>query len=247
MNNLDLKFLQRFAGDCVHGLLHMFYPQVCGACGAVLDAAEPLFCLTCEAELPETDYHRIAQDFNPAARRFWGRVEVQAVWACWQMKGAGPVRDLLHRLKYRSRPDLARACGAYYAELLKGDDALQHLDGFSFVPMDRGKEGARGYNAAREIARGLSECSGLPLFEGLLSRLPGGRTQTFKDRFERWESVRKLYGPGPELSKATQHQSGLHLALVDDVMTTGATLEICANILTEAGMKVSLLALAAAD
>jgi predicted amidophosphoribosyltransferase len=238
------------ARDYFDGLLHLFYPENCGACGAALGAGEPLFCMACEADMPETGYHRVEAWQNPALRRFWGRVDMQGVWACWYLGSAGPVRELLHRLKYRGRPDLARDCGRYFAEQLRLDGKADDLDGLAYVPMDRAKEAVRGYNPAREIAAGMSEVLELPLRNDLLRRLPGGKTQTHKDRFERWESVRRLYGGGGGLptvpGPAAQDAERAHLVLVDDVMTTGATLEACALLLQQGGFRVTAAVLAAA-
>jgi len=238
--------LKKLCGDAVYGLLHLFYPLNCGACGAVMGGGERLFCLACEADLPELGYHRLAAGDHPMARRFWGRLHLEGVWACWAMKSAGPVRELLHRLKYSNRPDLARGCGRFYGETLVRDGALVGIQAIVYVPMTMAKESARGYNPAREIALGLADASGLPVQDKLLLRLSGGKTQTHKDRFERWESVRQLYAPGPGLQRL---DSSLypHLLLVDDVMTTGATFEACGAHLTEAGFKLTVVALAAAE
>ena len=242
--------LAALARDYLDGLLHLFYPEYCGACGTALDAGEPLFCLACEADMPETGYHRMEPWENPALRRFWGRVDLQGVWACWYLGSAGPVRELLHRLKYRGRPDLARDCGRYFAEQLRLDGLAADLEGLAYVPMDRAKEALRGYNPAREIAGGMGEVLGLPLRGDLLRRLPGGKTQTHKDRFERWESVRRLYGGAGDLLQ--RDGAGMlalskpHLILVDDVMTTGATLEACALLLQQGGYRVTAAVLAAA-
>ncbi|MBI1192536.1 MAG: hypothetical protein GC205_05105 [Bacteroidetes bacterium] len=244
--------LSALGADAIHGLLHLFYPLNCGACGAVMGGGERLFCITCEADLPELGYHRmVVQDQgskgeHAMARRFWGRLDLEGVWACWAMKGAGPVRELLHRLKYSNRPDLARGCGHYYGETLVRDGALAGIQGIAYVPMTMAKTSARGYNPAREIALGLADASGLPVHHKLLTRLPGGKTQTHKDRFERWESVRQLYAPGPDLKRLNPAQCP-HVLLVDDVMTTGATFEACGAHLIEAGFKLSVAALAAAE
>jgi len=238
--------LREVARDGIQGLLHLFYPLNCGACGAVMASGDRLFCLACEADLPELGYHRLAAEAHPMAKRFWGRLELEGVWACWAMKSAGPVRELLHRLKYSNRPDLARGCGRYYGALLQQDGAFDGIQAIAYVPMASSKESARGYNPAREIALGLAEASGLPVRHKLLIRRSGGKTQTHKDRFERWESVRRLYGPGPDLARLNPVACP-HLLLVDDVMTTGATLEACGALLLEAGFKLTVAALAAAE
>lgn len=244
--------VRSFLDDYWQGILHLLYPQTCGACGDVLSGGETLFCFSCEAQMPETGFHRLPQDGHPAFRRFWGRLDTRAIWCSWHMTGEGPLRHLLHALKYRGKPDLAKACGAYYGEQLIHDGVMKGVDAFTFVPMHPRKESARGFNPAREIASGLAEASGLPMHGDWLQRLSDKQlktrlqsgSQTQKDRFERWESVRQLYVPGRKYSELAGLQSP-HVVLVDDVMTTGATLEVCGNLLTEAGATVTLLTLAA--
>lgn len=252
----------QFSKDCVQGLQHVFFPQTCAACAEVIASAEGLFCLRCEAGLPETDFHRMPVDAHPVFRRFWGRGQLEGVWCCWHMEGKSGVREVLHALKYRGQPGLARDCGRYYGRILANAGCLQQLDALVFVPMHPKKERKRGFNPAREIAKGLAEAmsaertqgGSIPVPEGVLKRLSDaeagldrtfGRqtgSQTKKDRFERWESVSRLYQAGPEHDRWTG--SRFHLGLVDDVLTTGATLEACAGLLVDTGARVTLITLA---
>ena len=133
-----------------------------------------------------------------------------------------------------------RLAGRAYGELLAAMPWTDHWDGLVPVPMSASKERKRGYNQAACIAQGLSEALELPVLADLLERREEGRSQTKKNRFDRWEAVQSLYSEGSGLANCQAR----HLVLVDDVITTGATIEVCASILRARGIKVSVIALA---
>jgi ComF family protein len=159
------------------------------------------------------------------------------------MKGQGGVRNLLHRIKYQGQPETGRMAGRAYGKLLAAMPFSEDWDALVPVPMSMSKQRKRGYNQAVCIAEGLAKALEKPIVMDLLERREEGKSQTQKNRFDRWEAVQSLYTAGSGL---TQYE-GKHLVLVDDVITTGATVEACARVLKEAGFRVSVIALATVD
>lgn len=246
------RALLRGAAAGWDGLRHLLWPLCCPACGRPLHAAETLLCLPCGLALPWTGWHRAGG--HRLERQFWGRLPVEGAWAAWTMARRGRVRRLLHEAKYRGRPELGRALGRAYGERLVRDGVLPapgrpaagRPDALVPVPMARSRERARGHNPARDIALGLAEASGLPVEEGWLHRREGRGSQTRMDRADRWAGLAAVYGPGPALS-GERALAGRHLLLVDDVVTSGATLEACGRHLVAAGARLTVVALAHAD
>ena len=227
--------------DSLDGLLHLFWPQTCSACGSALVAGEDWLCWSCGLRLPRADSHLDVE--APVARRFWGRVELEQVCCRWRMKGQGGVRNLLHRIKYQGQSETGRIAGRAYGELLAAMPFSEDWDALVPVPMSMSKQRKRAYNQAVCIAEGLAEALEKPIVMDLLERREEGKSQTQKNRFDRWEAVQSLYAAGSGLSK----YEGTHLVLVDDVITTGATVEACASVLKRAGFRVSVIALATVD
>lgn len=148
---------------------------------------------------------------------------------------------LLHALKYRNRPDIGILLGTWMYEELAQDHWFEGIDFIVPVPLHHKKEKKRGYNQAAVIGRGISKAGGIPMYERLLLRSVNSGSQTRLSRIARWENAGKAFSiQEPEMVK------GKHVLLVDDVITTGATLEACADKLHAAGAKVSALSVACA-
>lgn len=217
---------------------HLFYPDLCEACSSALFRNEKVICLRCRNKLPYTGYHRFQE--NRVERLFWGRVPLVRATSFLFFNKGNRVQQLMHALKYRKRPEIGILLGELFFLELKDSTWLDDIDGLVAVPLHPGKEAVRGYNQSEVFARGLSKASGIPVEYGLLQRRKNTESQTRKSRMERWENVEEVFEchSGKDLA-------GKHLLLLDDIVTTGATLEACAAVLREScQVRVSIATLA---
>ncbi|GAB3825137.1 ComF family protein [Pontibacter rugosus] len=224
-------------------LLNLLFPQSCYACNGALARGEEFICTDCSVKLPYTNFHEQASaDQNPLQRRFWGRVQVQYAFSYLHFMPKGRVQRLLHRLKYKGAEELGEYLGQRYGSLLSDHQYNQQFDVIVPVPLHKSKLRRRGYNQAACFAKGLSQTLKIGYHEYTLSRSVDTATQTRKSRFDRWQNVEQVF----QVAKPEQVK-GKHVLLVDDVMTTGATLEACARALLAAGAtEVSIATIAAA-
>lgn len=216
------------------------FPPLCLNCASNLYHPEKNLCIDCRMELPRTDYERHHE--NPMFRSFVGRfpLEYAAAWLHFQ-KG-GMVQKLMHEFKYRDRPDLARYLGQILAAEWRQAPILRAPDVIVPVPLHPRKRRKRGYNQAEAIALGLAEGCGKPLVKDALKRSVYKNSQTREQRFNRWAQVKSVFSLADADALA-----GLHVLLVDDVMTTGATLEACLQVMKQAPeSRFSVLTLARA-
>jgi len=194
-------------------------------------------------KLPYTDTHIYgATEQNPLQRRFWGKVPVRFAFAYLHFMPKGRVQRLLHKLKYKGAKELGEHLGQRYGSLLSDYQYAEQFDIVVPVPLHRHKLRRRGYNQAESFAKGLADALQLPHNGKAIYRAIYTTTQTSKSRFDRWQNVEQVFQvPQPELVQ------GKRVLLVDDVMTTGATLEACAVALLAAGAaEVSVATIAAA-
>ncbi len=218
--------------------LSLFYPRLCAGCHTSLVRGETVICLGCQADLPKTGFEKIAD--NPVARLFWGRTEIQLATAFCSFDKGGIMQHFLHQLKYKGSKEIGEKLGSLFGYDLTQCAPYQDIELIIPVPLHPKREHERGYNQSAEIATGMASAMDLPFSTGNLIRNHYSGTQTNKSRFERWENVKELFGvKKPELFE------GRHLLLVDDVVTTGSTLEACANMLLKIpGTKVSVATIA---
>lgn len=218
--------------------LSLFYPDYCPACGAVLMRNERCVCTNCSIHLPRTEDSLFSP--NPTERLFWGRVPVVAAAALFKFKKGGGVQSLIHHLKYKNRPDIGRYFGRMLGEELRQNPQFLTVDALVPIPLHPKKRRLRGYNQSEEIAAGIAMALERPVWPDVLVRQVATSTQTKRSALQRWENVRTVFAvPDPA------RIAGKHLLLVDDVITTGSTMEAAANKLLEApNVIVSLAALA---
>ena len=220
-------------------LIHLFYPRLCIACNGSLLRNENFLCTSCLFHLPQTHFHSLPN--NPLAKVFWGRIPIEQAIAFLYFKKGNAVQHILHEIKYKNNTELAEFMGSYYGSILKNYSL--HWDAVAAIPLHRTKLKKRGYNQSALIAKGLAETLGVSDLSSLLVRLKATETQTRKHRFERWENVEEVF-----TIKQPEMFTGKHILLVDDVVTTGATLEACGKIILEApGSKLSVAAIAFAS
>lgn len=219
----------------------LLYPRLCGACGDHLNKGEETICLSCQFDLPLTGFHKDPE--SPIAKRFWGRVPLQQATALYYFSKGGKVQHMIHELKYHGRTDVGEFMGRQLGRELHKDGALADIDAIIPVPLHPKKQRQRGYNQSEHFASGIAQVLQVPVLAEALSRVSYTESQTQKSREDRWLNVKDVF----EVTDPTILE-GQHLLLVDDVMTTGATLEACAyKLLAVPGTRVSVATIAMAE
>lgn len=222
-------------------LLGLLFPNLCNACGASLFQGEKLICTKCLFDLPFTDYHLYQE--NKVMKQLWGRVPLNAAMALLYFRKAAKAQRLIHSLKYNGKTDVGILLGGMIGERLKLNLMYSDIDFIVPVPLHHQKLRSRGYNQSSFIAEGIAQTINIPFKEEILIRTVSTESQTRKNRFSRYENMKAVFKVA-EKDKIT----GKHILLVDDVVTTGATLEACANtLLVQGALKVSIAALAFAE
>jgi ComF family protein len=216
----------------------LLFPVVCLSCGKSLVNNESIACTLCQYKLPKTNYH--LQKENPVAKLFWGRVKVESATAYYSFTKGSKVQHLIHELKYKGQTEVGISIGKWHGiELMKIDD-YSIVDVIIAVPLHNKKHRKRGYNQSEFYAEGLSKSMGKPTDFTALYRIEDSETQTKKSRYNRWTNVEYIFK-----SNNNSALEGKHILLVDDVLTTGATMEACIQALLKVpGVKVSVAVMA---
>jgi ComF family protein len=215
---------------------NLFFPEFCYSCGSDLVSREQLLCLRCLHQLPFTRFEKIKG--NPVEKIFWGRIPIEFAASLLYFTKGSTVERLLHQLKYRSKKEVGIYCGRLMGQALKKSGCPEKIDFIIPLPLFKKKERQRGYNQAKLICDGLSETLSIPVSTEIVERIESTETQTHKNRVERWLNMQ-----GRFRLKTSDEIQNKHLILVDDVITTGATLESCAQELLKAGARVSIYTL----
>ena len=216
----------------------LIYPELCYCCETSLVKQEKLICTNCFVKIPRTHYHLISG--NPIEKIFWGRVKVEKATSYFFFQKGSNYQHLLHSLKYKGVRDIGVELGRNFGNELNQTSYFDDVDLIVPVPLHPKKEKKRGYNQSFAIAEGLSGAIHKPVESKVLIRKHFSQTQTRKGRFARWENVSELFDV-----KNLVTFEGKHILLVDDVVTTGSTLEACAQaVLKCPGAKVSIVTLA---
>jgi competence protein ComFC len=206
--------------DFLQDMASLIYPRVCAGCDTSLFKHEQFVCNTCYVSLPKTGYH--LQPDNPVKKIFYGRVDIDLAVSFLFFQKKGCVQKMLHALKYKGRPEVAQLLGKWYAmELVKNKTFSGH-DYIIPVPLHKKRLQKRGYNQSEFFAKGLSEVFHIPVLNDVLVKNKFTETQTYKTREERLENTLESFSiEKPEVI------ANKHILLVDDVITTGATIEAC--------------------
>ena len=219
-------------------LLDLISPRICTVCGQRLSVTEEVVCAKCYLHLPRTDFQHKPYE-NAVAHLFWGRIPIEKATAFFYYEAHSETANIIYGLKYKDRPMIGEVMGRMAAKELLPSGFFDEIDGVVPVPLTFWRQWGRGYNQSMEIARGISEITGLPIYNKAVKRNVFKGSQTRRGRWERNESVEGAF----ELRDGNA-VSGKHLLLIDDVVTTGATIIACAKALTEAsGVRVSVFAL----
>lgn len=221
-------------------ILDLIYPRVCEVCGRSLLREEDVMCLHCLYDLPRTHAH--LDTFNIIHRRLASTMPIERAAGYFHYYRESPYNEIIHRAKYQGRPVLIRKMGERFARELSESGFFDGIDLIMPVPLHRIKLIMRGYNQSLYLAMGLSRVSGVPIGDNLVA-LRGHSTQTARSDYRRWLNTRSVYGVRDASALCRRH-----VLVVDDVITTGATMLACCRALLDAEpeVKVSVLSLGVA-
>ena len=224
----------------MNSLLELFFPRLCIACHQNLLRQEKYICTPCEQAMPYTHFSFLLN--NPIKNIFAGRLALEAASALLHFTKGEIVQSLLHRLKYQHEPEIAKWAAAALCKQQENYKFLQQIDLIVPVPIHPKKQKKRGYNQSEVFGNALSEILKIPLKADVLIKSQHTDSQTKKGRYSRWQNINESF----EI-KDQNLQKYSHILLIDDVVTTGATLEKCASLLCGASnAKISIATIAAA-
>jgi ComF family protein len=207
-------------------VLHLLFPHICTGCGSDILHEESVLCMRCIDAMPETNFE--LHPDNPVEKIFWGRLPLAGATAQFYFTKESLMQHLMHQFKYKGNKELGMQLGKIMGEQIK-KSARFEADALVPLPLFAAKEKRRGYNQAAILCEGMAEAMNLPVLDKIISRPQHTETQTKKGRIERWKNME-----GKFILSDADAIKNMHLLLVDDVVTTGATLEACGNELLKA-------------
>jgi len=219
----------------ISDLLDIIFPRHCLVCGDILAKDEEDLCLKCLIELPIIDDRQAAE----IEKQFWGIIPVERATSYIHYRKGSPYNTLLHHLKYKNRPDIGIRLAQNAAIELQEKKFFDGIDIIIPLPLSTKKLRKRGYNQCDYIAKGISQVTNIPVITDNVIRNKANETQTHKTRDERWKNVEGIFS----LTKP-ENLRGKHILLVDDVLTTGATITSCARTILESDCKISIFTIA---
>ena len=221
-------------------VLHLFFPHVCTGCGNDILDKESVLCMRCIDAMPETNFE--LHPDNPVEKMYRGRLRLTSGTAQFYFTKESLMQHLMHQFKYKSNRDLGLQLGRIMGDQIIKSDRI-NVDALIPLPLFPAKEKRRGYNQATLLCKGMAEAMNIPVIDNAIIRPQHTETQTKKGRIERWKNMEgKFVLNNPDAIK------NKHLLLVDDIVTTGATLEACGNqLLKGENVKLSLATLCIAS
>ena len=221
-----------------HRLLDLISPRLCVVCGHRLSVSEEILCTKCLLHLPRTGFWLDPYD-NEMAKSFWHLIPIERAAAYFYYEAHSDTANMIYQLKYKDHPEVGVILGRMLAKEMQSAGFFEGIEGIVPVPLARKRLRQRGYNQSEEIARGMAAISDLPVFDQAVRRLFFEGSQTSKGRWDRNENVENVF----QLVHADTVR-GKHILLIDDVVTTGATIIACAKELCKAGgVRISILSL----
>ncbi|WP_299120517.1 phosphoribosyltransferase family protein [uncultured Winogradskyella sp.] len=225
----------------IKNLLNLFFPEVCEACNNVLNDNEDVICIFCRHQLPITNFHFDSSD--AVQKIVFGRVKLENATALLHFSKKGIVQQLLHNLKYRGHEQISGFLGEWLGSELSTIDAYNAIDVVIPVPLYKTKLRKRGYNQVAKFGKEIANALNADYNDTILVKTKSTQTQVFKGRLTRWNDDGAIFS-------ITERESlkGKHILLIDDIITTGATVEACASVLLKIdNIKLSLATMAIAD
>jgi ComF family protein len=221
-------------------IVNLFFPPVCAGCHSLLVSNENVICTVCRHNIPITNHH-LNQE-NEAFKKFYGRIAVEHASALLYFHKKGIVQELIHNLKYKGHEEIGTVLGEWYAEDLKNLDIIQSVDTIIPVPLHKRKLRERGYNQVTNFGLALSNRLNISYNPTLLVRNVYSKTQSKKNLLNRSEGIDTIFDV-----TYSEKDHNKHFLLIDDVMTTGSTLEACSHALLKIpGAKISIACMAMA-
>jgi len=215
-------------------LVYFFFPHCCEVCGRLLLGGEEIMCSYCYLDLPRTNFHKRGD--NPVEQLFWGRVEIRHATSFFFFNKGSEYQQLLHKLKYKGYGQIGEYLGRIFASEIR-ETVFAGADCIIPVPLHPRKKRKRGYNQSEKIGHGMGEVLGIPQLIDVLIRSENTDSQTRRGRFERYLNMK-----GRFIVRDKSVIEGKVVILLDDVVTTGSTVEACAQVLLDAGCEAVLLA-----
>lgn len=219
-------------------IFNLFFPDVCLNCKLQLNKNESLICTQCRHDFPKTNFTNISENF--IEKKFYGRVPLHAATSLFYYHKDGKVQQIIHQLKYKNQQEIGTLFGNWLGEDILHSKRFNNIDFIIPVPLHSKKMKTRGYNQLTKFGKALSEKLNSELIEDKLIKIESTETQTHKGRVERWKNTQHLFN----LSDIYFFEDK-HVLLIDDVVTTGATIESCANqLLKTKNIKISIAVMA---
>jgi ComF family protein len=222
----------------ISDFISLIYPRLCQSCKKALLKDDDIICLECQYGLPQTNFHFDID--NAITKLFWGKVVIENAAAYYYFTKKSKVQRLIYNFKYRGNQNIGMFVGKLYGKELILSPFYQNIDYIIPVPLYHLKEKKRGFNQSVVFAKGIAQAMNKPIDINTLHRIKPSESQTTKHRYERYENVKEIF-----IVKDTSHLIGKHILLIDDVITTGATIEACAKSLHQIkNIRISVAALA---
>ena len=219
-------------------ILNLFFPRLCYACNQTVITAKEYLCISCLHHIPRTNLYKNSDPL--VEKRFWGRVQFQRATSFLYFENKGRVQRIIHQFKYQKRAELAIFLGEWAAAELIPTGFFSGIEALIPIPIHPKKIKKRGYNQSELLARGIANLTQIELCKNVLIKEVHTETQTRKSRFHRWQNVQSSF-----VLKDLESLENKHCLLLDDVMTTGATAEACAEeLLKIKGLQLSFLSIA---